>query len=159
MSSSLPGFLEIFMGCLRRHTFCQQRQKVCKKRRQNQGFEILSAPHAGNVVIMRPTRLENFARGLKCSIVSAVSRECPDWRSRSGRGSVDTTVFREDDAKFRPRPTDTLACRPERKSRNHAASCASFGNFLCEQKVPLRRHGHADSTANPAPKPTPLCRF
>ena len=52
-----------------------------------------------------------------------------------------------------------LACRPEKKSRNRAASCASFEYFLCEQKVPLRRHGHADSTANPAPKPTPLCRF
>ena len=71
------------MGCLRRHTFCQQRQKVCKKRRQNQGFEILSAPHAGNVVIMRPTRLENFARGLKCSIVSALADE-----ARRFRGSV-----------------------------------------------------------------------
>ena len=83
------------MGCLRRHTFCQQRQKVCKKRRQNQGFEILSAPHAGNVVIMRPTRLENFARGLKCSIVSAFARKCPDWRSRSGResaGHADSTT-------------------------------------------------------------------
>ena len=29
--------------CLRRSTFCQQRQKVPKERRQNQGFEILSA--------------------------------------------------------------------------------------------------------------------
>ena len=29
------------MFCLRRGTFCQQRQKVPKERRQNQGFEIL----------------------------------------------------------------------------------------------------------------------
>ena len=60
------------MLCLRRHTFCQQRQKVCKKRRQNQGFEILSAPHAGNVVIMRPTRLESFILQGGLNVVSSL---------------------------------------------------------------------------------------
>ena len=37
--------------CLRRDTFCQQRQKVSKDRRQNQGFEILSAAEVPTVSI------------------------------------------------------------------------------------------------------------
>ena len=60
--------------CLRRHTFCQQRQKVYKKRRQKSGFlDFLSAPRTFKIVGVRPTRLEDFAKGLKCGIASALA--------------------------------------------------------------------------------------
>ena len=39
----IPALYSLLRVCLRRDTFCQQRQKVSKERRQNQGFGILSA--------------------------------------------------------------------------------------------------------------------
>ena len=50
--------------CLRRHTFCQQRQKVYKKRRQKPGFlDFLSAPRTFKIVGVRPTRLGVSCKG------------------------------------------------------------------------------------------------
>ena len=55
--------LLLFRDCLRRHTFCQQRQKVCKKRCQNQDFGILCAPRTVQVVEVHATRLGVLCKG------------------------------------------------------------------------------------------------
>ena len=58
--------------CIRRHTFCQQRQKVCKKRRLNLRFKIPSARPALRILLRCVPHVWGcFARGLRCSIVSA----------------------------------------------------------------------------------------
>ena len=49
--SAIPYAAPLISTCLRRDTFCQQRQKVSKDRRQNQGFEILSAAEVPTVSI------------------------------------------------------------------------------------------------------------
>ena len=58
--------------CLRRHTFCQQRQKVCKKRRLNLRFKNpLARPVPCRSLRCVPYGWKFYARGIKCSIVSA----------------------------------------------------------------------------------------
>ena len=58
--------------CIRRHTSCQQRQKVCKKRRLNLRFkDPLARPVPFRPLGCVPHGWECFARGIKCRIVSA----------------------------------------------------------------------------------------
>ena len=60
--------------CLRRHTFCQQRQKVCKKRRLNLRFkDPLARPVPFRPLGCVPHGWECFARGFKCRIIPAMA--------------------------------------------------------------------------------------
>ena len=60
--------------CLRRHTFCQQRQKVCKKRRLNLRFkDPLAHPVPFRPLGCVPHGWECFARGFKCRIIPAMA--------------------------------------------------------------------------------------
>ena len=60
------------MSCLRRVTFFHQRKKGTKERRLNLRFKNpLARPAHWKIVIAYTTRLKDFARGLKCRIVSA----------------------------------------------------------------------------------------
>ena len=59
---------------LRRHTFCQQRQKVCKKRRLNLRFkDPLARPVPFRPLGCVPHGWECFARGFKCRIIPAMA--------------------------------------------------------------------------------------
>ena len=59
---------------LRRHTFCQQRQKVCKKRRLNLRFkDPLARPVPFRPLGCVPHGWECFARGFKCKIIPAMA--------------------------------------------------------------------------------------
>ena len=60
--------------CLRGHTFCQQRQKVCKKRRLNLRFkDPLARPVPFRPLGCVPHGWECFARGFKCRIIPAMA--------------------------------------------------------------------------------------
>ena len=60
--------------CLRRHTSCQQRQKVCKKRRLNLRFkDPLARPVPFRPLGCVPHGWECFARGFKCRIIPAMA--------------------------------------------------------------------------------------
>ena len=60
--------------CIRRHTFCQQRQKVCKKRRLNLRFkDPLARPVPFRPLGCVPHGWECFARGFKCRIIPAMA--------------------------------------------------------------------------------------
>ena len=60
--------------CIRRHTFCQQRQKVCKKRRLNLRFkDPLARPVPFRPLGCVPHSWECFARGFKCRIIPAMA--------------------------------------------------------------------------------------
>ena len=61
-----------YVCCLRRGTFVLRRKKGTKERRKKPRFlDFLSAPRTFQVVGVRPTRLMDFAGGMKCRIVSA----------------------------------------------------------------------------------------
>ena len=84
-----------FVLCLRRGTFCQQRQKVPKERRQNQGFGILCAgrvqlspqpvSHA-NGVLQNPFRA--FAWPLRLQPLAADAG--PRWSGAAGMAAAST---------------------------------------------------------------------
>ena len=60
--------------CIRRHTSCQQRQKVCKKRRLNLRFkDPLARPVPFRPLGCVPHGWECFARGFKCRIIPAMA--------------------------------------------------------------------------------------
>ena len=67
------------LSCRPRGTFCQQRQKVTKERRQNQGFEILCA--AGLPSAWKPSATRTGRAGLS-SCFRIVSASTAAGRSR-----------------------------------------------------------------------------
>ena len=60
---------------LRRGTFCQQRQKVPKERRQNQGFEILSATEV--LIVSVPSCPTNRITQISCRAFASSLRLTP----------------------------------------------------------------------------------
>ncbi len=77
--SAIPYAAPLISTCLQRDTFCQQRQKVSKDRRQNQGFEILSAAEAPTVSIsfLHANRSSQNSRLSFASSLRLIPRHAP----------------------------------------------------------------------------------
>ena len=158
--------------CLRRHTFCQQRQKVCKKRRLNLRFkDPLARPVPFRPLGCVPHGWECFARGFKCRIIPAMALILQNIRcmflmfscrrghrplhkkyapptfhtvSGSGAGGGDNT-------KLRPRPTENpLVGR--KGSPETIRFLARFWVLFPRGKSAPPEAGQADSTAIPPRK-------
>ena len=128
------GFPPAFaLGCLRRHTFCQQRQKVCKKRRQSQGFGNRRSDAAAAALKCRGTSIERRDD----AYIVPNERTLRPFISRRQR----QRRRREDDTKLRMRPTETL--RADRKgSPETYGFWRAFGYF-----------SHAGKVTKSAPRP------
>ena len=102
-------------GCLRRDTFCQQRQKVCKKRRQKpDGFWT------------------SFARSAHFRPLGCVPHV---WKVLQGNLNIESSLRRTaDDPTFRPRPTENPLA--DRKGFQNLGFDALLGTFPAREKYP-----------------------
>ena len=103
-------------GCLRRDTFCQQRQKVCKKRRQKpDGFWT------------------SFARSAHFRPLGCVPHV---WKVLQGNLNIESSLRRTaDDPTFRPRPTENPLA--DRKGFQNLGFGALLGAFPAREKYPV----------------------
>ena len=142
--------------CLRRHTSCQQRQKVCKKRRLNLRFkDPLARPVPFRPLGCVPHGWECFARGFKCRIIPAMALilqnircmflmfSCrrghrplrkkyapPTFHTFSGSGAGGETI------QSLGHVLQISLLSTKKRARNHTVSGALFGTFPAWEKCP-----------------------
>ena len=142
--------------CLRRHTSCQQRQKVCKKRRLNLRFkDPLARPVPFRPLGCVPHGWECFARGFKCRIIPAMALilqnircmflmfSCrrghrplrkkyapPTFHTFSGSGAGGETI------QSLGHVLQISLLSTKKRARNHTVSGALLGTFPAWEKCP-----------------------
>ena len=142
--------------CIRRHTFCQRRQKVCKKRRLNLRFkDPLARPVPFRPLGCVPHGWECFARGFKCRIIPAMALilqnircmflmfSCrrghrplrkkyapPTFHTVSGSGAGGETI------QSLGHVLQISLLSTKKRARNHTVSGALLGTFPAWEKCP-----------------------
>ena len=130
--------------CIRRHTFCQQRQKVCKKRRLNLRFkDPLARPVPFRPLGCVPHGWECFARGFKCRIIPAMALILQNIRCMF----LMFSCRREHRPRRRQDKPIQLPFPPKKQSRtSHALLCSSHAS---SQNIEPQHHDAEDNQHNP----------